>query len=156
MDFSILKDIIKRGNFTVCESFENWETAVKASVQPFINNGLVKEAYADRVVEMVHEYRPYICICPHVAIPHAMAPELVLTKDPVISFMKVNQPVAFSDKPHEQAELFFALATPSSEQHLEELQVLVSLLEQEGVIEKLLLAKTKKDFEVLIEKGVND
>lgn len=156
MDFSILKKIIDHNNFAICESFDNWESAIRASVRPFINNGLVKEAYADRVVGMVHEYGPYICICPHVAIPHAMAPELILTKEPVISFMKVNQPVAFSDKPYEQAELFFALATPSNEQHLEELQVLVNLLEQEGVIEKLLEAKTRADFETLLEKGVND
>lgn len=155
MDFTILKNIFEQGNFEIYDSFHSWEDAVRASINPFIKNGLVKKEYGDSVVEMVNEYGPYICICPHVAIPHAMAPELVLTKEPIIGFMKVNHPVSFSDKPYEQAELFFALATPSSDKHLEELQVLVSLLEQEGVIEELLKAKTKEDFETLLEIGVN-
>lgn len=146
MNLSLIKEMYEQKNFSIEEKFENWEDAVRASVKPFIDNGITKPEYADRVVEMVKEYGPYICICPHVAIPHAMAPELVLSKESHICFMKVNNPVSFSDNEVEKAELFFALAAPSGQAHLEELQTLCTILEEEGVIEALLNAKTEDDF----------
>ena len=133
----------------IADKFDTWEDAVRSSVQPLIDTGDVKPEYADRVVEMVKTYGPYICICPHVAIPHAMAPELVCAKTPQIAFMKVNHAVAFSDRETEKSELFFALSAPSSEHHLTELQTVVELLEEEEVIESLLAAKTEEDFKKL-------
>lgn len=146
MDLSIIKKMYEEGNFMVVDSFDNWEDAVKASVQPFIKNKIVLPEYAERVCNMVKEFGPYICICPHIAIPHAMAPELVLSKESHICFMKVNNTVSFSDNANEKAELFFALAAPSGEQHLESLQTLASLLEEEEVVNALLEAKTDSDF----------
>ena len=150
-DFSMIKEMYQKGYFSIHESFDNWKDAVKASVQPFIDKNLVKKEYADRVVEMVEEYGPYICICPHVAIPHAMAPELVMSETSEICFMKVNKPVEFVGESTDYCELFFALCAPSGQKHMEELVKLVDILEQDGVIEALLEAKTEEDFKKLFD-----
>ena len=150
MDLAMIREMYEEGNFSIEESFDNWEEAVSASVRPFIKNGIVMPEYAERVVDMVHEYGPYICIAPHIAIPHAMAPELVLSEEAHICFMKVNTPVVFGEGETEHSELFFALAAPSGQAHLEGLQYLVELLEQDGVTEALLAAKTDEDFRQLL------
>jgi len=151
MGMELLKELYLKKHFLLKEHFDCWEEAVKASVQPLIDTGAVKVEYADRVVEMVKKYGPYICICPHVAIPHAMAPELVCSETPVLCFMKVNDPVKFSDRETECSELFFSLASPSGQAHLEELQILVELLDQEEIVNSLLAAKTEEDFKRLFD-----
>lgn len=151
MDLSLLKNLYEKKHFLICESFPRWEDAVKMSVQPLIDTGAVKPEYADRVVEMVKTYGPYICICPHVAIPHAAAPELSNVDVPVMSFMKVNQPVDFCGEENETAELFFAMAAPSGSSHLDDIQILVEFLESDGVIDALLEARSEDDFKKLLE-----
>ena len=150
MELTMIREMYESHNFSIEESFDNWEDAVRASVKPFINNGIVKPEYADRVVEMVHEYGPYICIAPHIAIPHAMAPELVLSEEAHICFMKVNNPVIFGEGDIERSELFFALCAPSGQAHMQELMVLAEALEDEELIDALLNAKTDADFRELL------
>lgn len=148
-NYSLLKKMYEDKNFIIVDSFDSWEDAVRTSVKPLIDNGIVLPEYSEKVVEMVKEYGPYICICPHVAIPHAMEPSLVLSDKSHICFMKVNHTVSFSNNESEKAELFFSLAAPSGEKHLSELQNVVEFLEEENVIENLLNAKTEEDFKKL-------
>lgn len=151
MDMKLLRELYLKKRFLICESFDNWEDAVRMSVRPLVETEAVKAEYADRVVEMVKTYGPYICICPHVAIPHAAAPELSIAPEPAMSFMKVNTPVRFSDDEEEKAELFFAMSAPSGSEHLDDIQLLVEFLEQDGVIDAILQAKTEEDFKRLLD-----
>ena len=104
----MLKELIDKGYYSIHDGFDNWEDAVRASVQPLIDAGAVKPAYADSIVNSVKKFGPYIVIAPDIAIPHAEDKPNV--NETTICFMKSNTPVVFDPEDHEKdARLFFVL-----------------------------------------------
>ena len=64
--------------------------------------------------------------------------------------MKCNTPVVFDEEENHQSRLFFALAANNSEEHFENMQKLMTMLEQDGIVEAMLEARTEEDFKRLI------
>lgn len=150
MNLSLIRKCVEEHQFAVYDSADSWEDAVRRSVGTLVNSGSVLPAYADATIDMVHVHGPYICLCPHICVPHAMVPELV--NRPAIGFMKLNKPIAFSDNPNEFADLFFPLASPDSTTHLTLLSMLSDLMDDEEVIEALLKVKCEDDLHKLLEQ----
>lgn len=148
MNLTLLKNCYENGCFRIVERCDSWEEAVRMAAQPMIEEGYIEAEYAEKTIDMVHEYGPYICITKHVCIPHAFAPELV--KKTGIGFMKLNEPVSFSDNPNEIAELFFVLASTDSQSHLQLLQDFAAMAEDEETINALVDAKSEENFKALL------
>ncbi len=144
----MLNQIFNDGYYSVHESFDNWEDAVRASVQPMIDRGAVLSAYADSIVNSVKKFGPYIVIAPDIAIPHAEDKANVVKTS--IGYMKSNQPVAFSDDPDESARLFFVLASNDEAKHLENLKALMKLLCDEDLVEQLVKSQTVEEFSQVV------
>ncbi len=145
----MLKELFDKGYCSLHESFSNWEDAVRASVQPLIDAGAVKPAYADSIVRSVHEFGPYIVIAPDIALPHAADPDNV--NETTVCFMKSNTPVVFDPEDSDKnARLFFVLASNNEEDHLKNLKRLMKVLCDEELIAKIAEATTLEEIEALL------
>lgn len=147
-----MRELFEKDLYCICDSFDNWEDAIRASVGPLIKNGSVEPEYADSIVENVNTYGPYIFLAPHICMPHSKQVHLVRKSS--ICFMKVNQTVKYdAEDPNLQAELFFAIAATEEGEHLDFISTLVEIFEDEETMEALLEAKTEEDYKKLL--GLN-
>ena len=148
MDTTFLKELYEKGYFPTHDKFHDRHDAVRASIEPLIRDGAGRETYAQSIFNAVKEYGPYICIAPDICLPHAINSGDV--EKTAICFMKCNTPVVFDEEENHQSRLFFALAANNSEEHFENMQKLMTMLEQDGIVEAMLEARTEEDFKRLI------
>lgn len=147
----LLDELYQKGYVSFYEGFDHWEDAIRASAKPLIDANAVTDVYPEDIIANVKTYGPYICIAPHVCIPHAQGISNSVLETS-LCFMKSNQPVVFGNEEEQRSELFFVLASSNPEKHLENLVRLVDTLEDEEVIEALLEVSSEQDFRTLLSK----
>lgn len=140
----MLKDIVEKGVYSFHEKFDNWEDAIRAACKPLEEKGFISTDYAGYIISNVHEFGPYIVIAPEICIPHAQEGRGV--HDTVIGFMNCQEAVDFGSESDYQPRLFFVLASTDSDKHLENLSALVSLLDDEAIVQSLIEARSAEDL----------
>lgn len=146
MKLDFLRRLYDEGLISLHESFDTWQDAVKASIVPMIEKNMVTAAYGDEIIRHVGEFGLYIFLAPHVCMPHCKAFSEV--KKSGACLMKVNKPVYPNpEDPSMFAELFFAIAGTDSGQHLDCIQDLMEVLDDEETVEALLKVRTASEME---------
>ena len=83
-----------------------------------VDTGCATPAYAQRIIECVEEFGPYIVIVPGLAIPHSTKGSPGVSQT-AISFVRFEQPVIFDPEDREKdARVFFALAAVDEDAHI--------------------------------------
>lgn len=114
-----------------------WEESIRECCKPLEADGTVNPEYADDIIECVKKYGPYIVIVPNVAMPHSTA-RIGSNGKTAIGFMHADVPVNFEDGDDEkQVKTFFTLSATDQEAHLKNMQMLVQVLMNEKVLERL-------------------
>lgn len=144
----MLKEIIEKKRYSFHKGFEKWEDAVEAACKPLIEEGVIEEEYVSSIVSSIKNFGPYIVIAPNICIPHAQEGKGV--NETAICFMRTEEPVHFSDDPEHDARLFFVLASTDNERHMQNLVNMVGLIEDEGVVEKMINSISVEDLKALV------
>ena len=127
--------LLRKENVQILESAKDWKDAIIKSVLPLENGGFVTEEYKHAVISNVEEYGPYICIAPHVAMPHARPEQGAISTQIALTLFKKE--VSF-EKEDAAANLFIALAAADSNSHLDTLMQISEILQDEEKAEKML------------------
>lgn len=146
----MLQNIIDKKLYSFQETCENWEEAIKLACQPLLDAGIIEPEYPQYIINNVHEFGPYIVIAPEICIPHAQEGKGV--NETAVAFMNVEVPVDFGEGADFKPRLFFVLASTNNEKHLENLSELVTLVEDESIIELFVNARSKEDLQNILEK----
>lgn len=146
----LLEEIINKQLFSFHKGFSSWEDAIKTACQPLVEKGIADTEYAQYIINNVHEFGPYIVIAPEICIPHAQEGKGV--HETAIAFMNVEEAVDFGEGADYKPRLFFVLASTDNEKHLANLSELITLIEDETVIDQLVAARTKSDLEAILER----
>ena len=144
----MFQELISRKRVVFAEEFVSWEEAVRAAAEPLIRDRAIEEDYVTAIIASINKYGPYIVIAPGIALPHAKVD--IGVNETSISFMRVAQPVHFSNLEEHDARLLFVLASVDDNAHLKLLQDLVEILSDEGFVAKLLEVKSEEDLTALI------
>lgn len=144
----MFKELLEKKRYSFHEGFENWEDAIAAACQPLIEEGVALQEYVEEIINAVKKFGPYIVIAPNICIPHAQEGKGVT--DTAICFMKTDRPVHFSNDPEHDAQLFFVLASTNNEMHFKNLTELVSFIEDENIVKKLLNSHSYDDIKDLV------
>lgn len=144
----MLKELIDQNRVTFAKSFTTWEEAVAAAAKPLLDQNAIEPEYISAIIHCVKEFGPYIVIAPNIALPHAQGGKGVNKTS--LAFMKVEEPVHFSDSEEHDARLFFVLASVNNDDHLEKLAELVEEISDEAFVDQLLAAKSIDDLEKLL------
>lgn len=131
-------NLIKESNVQILEGASDWKEAVCQSVTPLERDGSVTESYKEAIIENVEQLGPYICIAPHVALPHAR-PEQGAVKSQ-IAVTLFRKEVDFN-REDAKASLFISLAAADSESHLDALMQITDILQDEERTAKILQAR---------------
>ncbi|API72917.1 MULTISPECIES: PTS sugar transporter subunit IIA [Leuconostoc] len=128
------------------ETPQDWREALRIASENLKEKGIITDAYINEIIKNVEVNGAYIVIVPGVVMPHALAtgPGVLGTG---IGFAKFSEMVSFeAGNPEKQGKLFFTLAAKNEEQHLENIQNLMTLLMTDGMIEALSNIETLDDF----------
>ena len=148
----LLTQMLDAGHVNFKERCADWRSAIRAGCEPLVASGAVDAAYADEIIASVEQYGPYIVIAPDIAMPHAQG-NVASVHQTAVSFMKVHEAVAFAaDDRDKDARLFFTLASQNHEQHLENMSMLATMLDNEALIADLLTAQNNDELRNIAAK----
>ncbi|MFD1415768.1 PTS sugar transporter subunit IIA [Oceanobacillus jeddahense] len=136
----MLKEYLEN-NIHFLPNVSDWKQGIRESAQPLLENGTVEPRYVDAMIQNVIDNGNYIIIIPEVAIPHARHEYGAMKTG--ISFLKLEEPVQFPEE--SPVYLFFALASETSDGHLDILAELGEVLSDPDKVEELKQAKTASE-----------
>lgn len=136
----MLKEYLEN-NIHFSSEVSDWKQGIKQSAQPLLDNGVVEPRYIEAMIQNVIDNGNYIIIIPEVAIPHARHEYGAIKTG--ISFLKLDKPVQFPGE--NPVYLFFALASETSDGHLDLLAELGEVLSNPDKVEELKQAKTTSE-----------
>ena len=132
-------ELLLKENVQILDGADDWKEAVRKSAKPLENGNFVTANYAEAIISNVEELGPYICIAPHVAMPHAR-PEQGALKTQIAVTLFRNEIIFNRDDA--RANLFITLSAADADSHLEMLVKLSELLQDESTAEKIFAAQS--------------
>lgn len=148
-----LEELLKDQMISIFEEAMDWKEAIKLSARKLLEKDYIEESYINDMIESVENSGPYIVLAPKVAVPHARPNGNV--KKLGISLTKFKNAVNFrNEEENEDNEVYliFTLAAVDSTSHLNALQQLATILDDEEVIEKLIKADEEEMLKIIDEK----
>lgn len=137
-------ELFSRDHLLIVEEFQgDWSEAIKVCGQLMRRAGSIEEGYIGAMIDAVHEMGPYMVIAPHLAIAHAAAGPHVLKDDLVLVVFRT--PVEFHS-PNDPVHVLFGICATEPGKHLEQMQELAGLLDDDDVYRSFLDCK---DIEAL-------
>ncbi|MEK5393926.1 PTS sugar transporter subunit IIA [Margalitia sp. FSL K6-0131] len=124
------------------------DEAIRAAGRLLVGEGLVEENYVEAMVQSYHKNGPYFVLAPQIALPHARPEDGV--KEASVSFIRLANPIVFGSATNDPVNLVFALGASSSNEHLEILQKLMTLLNNQDNVKRLVEITSYSEMEQLL------
>lgn len=142
MESLIHKDRIQLNCFA-----ENKFAAIEMAAQPLLKQGYVNEGFLESVMEREKNFPTGLPTAIGVALPHT---EAKYVANEGISILTLKKPVFFSGmgNPKEKVsvEIIFLLAINNPEKQLRSLQTIITIIQNEKVLQKI---KSEKDPKII-------
>lgn len=148
----MILELLNEKTIKVCESAQDWKEAGRIAGQLLVDAGKVEESFVNAMIESVEKYGPYIVIAPGIALFHARPQEGV--KSMGLSLVVLKKGVNFNVDDKDPVKLVFVLGAIDNESHLKLLSEIVTLLQDENLINNIIAASTEKDVINLIKEKV--
>ena len=145
---TILQKIVERGHYKFVDRVDYWQEGVKLSTESLVKTGYVSENYYKQIVDCIEKYGPYVVFDHYVAMPHSQEGAEGAFKTGV-GFMRVKEDVDFGtdeDGERKIARLFFTLAAKDPNEHIDNMQQLMSVFCNEPLLDALMEANTPEDI----------
>lgn len=131
------------------------EEAVRCVGRLMLDGGYIKPGYIDGMCEMAETAAGYIVITRGVAMPHAR-PEYGVNRI-CAAIITLRNPIPFGNPVNDPVKLVIALAATDHISHLELMQDIATVFDDEALVEKLKQAESETELAELIktklEKG---
>ncbi|MEF1256916.1 MULTISPECIES: PTS sugar transporter subunit IIA [unclassified Vibrio] len=150
------QSLIDNNSIKLHASAANWREAIAIGTDMLIASGAILPSYHQAIIDSVEKLGPYICIAPNLALPHARPEDGVIRT--AFALVTLEQPVLF-DGEEEPVDVLITLAGSCSNQHMEGLMEVTSVLDDEesetGVdLNKLRRCRTKTDVFNVIDQAL--
>ncbi|HGV3503085.1 TPA: PTS sugar transporter subunit IIA [Providencia stuartii] len=150
------QSLIDNNSIQLHANAAHWRDAVKIGTDMLVASGAIKPTYHDAIISSVEKLGPYICIAPHLALPHARPEDGVIRT--AFALVTLEKPVIF-DGEDEPVDVLITLAGSSSDEHMEGLMEVTQVLDDEdsetGVdLNKLRQCHTADDVYRVIDEAL--
>lgn len=145
----MLLELINNNVIELGVKAQDYEEAIRKAGQLLVNDGKVEEKYVDSMINVANDIKGYIVIAPGIALPHAR-PELG-TKKIGLSIITLDKPINFGNEANDPVSVVIPLAAVDSKSHLELLQELSMLLDNNDLVEKFTNCNKKEEIIELIK-----
>ena len=123
---------------------ENWEEAVTRAGKLLLDNEKIEARYIVAMLETVKDMGPYIVMAPGIAMPHGRPDAGV--KELGVAVISLEKGVNFGSEEFDPVKLVFAICAKENKSHIELLQDLSLILDDEELIEEVYNCKSKRDL----------
>ncbi|MEH7387439.1 PTS sugar transporter subunit IIA [Bacillus sp. JJ1521] len=124
------------------------EDTIKQAGNLLVNENAVNESYVEAMIQSYKKNGPYFVLAPSIALPHARPEDGV--NEASVSFIRLKDPIAFGSELNDPVKFVFALGASSSDEHLQILQKLIILLNDQENIKKLEEATNYQQIKIII------
>jgi len=138
-----MKELLKAENVQILEGATDWKEAIRKSTEPLERGGFVTADYKEGIIQNVETLGPYICIAPHVAMPHARPEQGALKTQIAVTLFRKE--IIFT-REDATAKLFITLSAADSDSHLQVLVKISELLQDEEKAAQILDAADAKEL----------
>ena len=135
--------LLKAENVQILESAMDWKDAIRKSTLPLEKDNFVTVDYKEGIITNVETLGPYICIAPHVAMPHARPEQGALKTQIAVTLFR--EEITFT-REDATAKLFITLSAADSDSHLQVLVKISELLQDEDKAAQILKAADEKEL----------
>ncbi|CEG28746.1 PTS sugar transporter subunit IIA [Bacillus sp. B-jedd] len=124
------------------------EETIKLAGNLLVNENAVDESYVEAMIQSYKKNGPYFVLAPSIALPHARPEDGV--NEASVSLIRLKEPVTFGSQLNDPVKFVFALGASSSDEHLQILQKLISLLNDQSNVKKLEEATSYQQIKSII------
>lgn len=146
----MIEKLLKEDVILVNENISTWEEAIIKSGNLLLEDGKINEKYIDSMINTVKKMGPYIVLAKGVAMPHGRPEEGVL--DVGLSVVTLKNDIEFGNEDFDPVKIIIAVCATDGKKHLELLQDLSYLLDNENLVEEVSKCKTKGELLSLLIK----
>ena len=123
---------------------DNWEEAVIEAGKLLLKSEKIEERYIEAMIKTVKEMGPYIVMAPGIAMPHGRPDSGVLELG--ISVISLENGINFGSSEFDPVKLIFAICAKENKSHIELLQDLSYILDDDDLLEEVKKCTSKKDL----------
>lgn len=125
---------------------EDWIDAIRKSAKPLIENKIINSFYVDDMINNVNTFGPYIVVDDLIAIPHSKPNDEINGFGIAITTFKDG--ITLGE--HKGVKIFITIAANNNKNHIDIIKEIMSIIENEENIYRIICAKSKKDILNLI------
>ncbi|MYL42596.1 BglG family transcription antiterminator [Virgibacillus salexigens] len=150
----MLNELLTANTIQFRDRVSNWREAITVAAEPLLHQKSIRSEYIQAMIDNVNELGPYIVMAPNIALPHAR-PEAGVERLGM-SFLRLKEPVYFSDEEKHRAQLIIVLAAIDNETHLTALSQLTELLSEEEKVTHLIKAESIEDVQHMMKQVIKE
>ena len=151
-----LLELIEPAKIEIHENTCRWTQSLWMAGDHLMEIGSINASYIESIISQLRYYGPYMFIASRVILAHSKPEAGVNHLDCAIHFFK--QPIEFSET--DKASVVVVLAAEDQESHLKILHDIMTIFEDDEVIEEILALKSVEDilklFEKILDQKQND
>lgn len=121
----------------------SWQEAVKAVGDLLLAQNLITSDYTQDMIDVVHEFGPYMILVPGVAFFHGRPGENV--KETSLALITLSQPVYMTEFDNEEIKCAFGFCAQDSKSHISVMAQMAALLQQPEFIDLLTNGHSSKE-----------
>lgn len=142
--------LLSRNTIAVKAKAADWKEAVRIGTDLLVKAGTIEPRYYDAIINQTEELGPYYLLAPGLAMPHGRPEEGVLENS--FALVTLETPVNFGDQYNDPIEILITLAaTDAKTQNEEAIVQVVTIFDDDEVVEKLRSATTVEEVRTLLE-----
>ena len=123
---------------------DNWEEAVIEAGKLLLKSEKIEERYIEAMIKTVKEMGPYIVMAPGIAMPHGRPDSGVFELG--VSVISLENGINFGSSEFDPVKLIFAICAKENKSHIELLQDLSYILDDDDLLEEIDKCTSKKDL----------
>ncbi|PJG82713.1 PTS sugar transporter subunit IIA [Caviibacterium pharyngocola] len=131
----MLNQYLPPSHIQIIEQVADWQSAVKISAEPLLQEGLIEPRYVEHIFAAHNEIGPYYVIAPQIAMPHSRPENGALAQ--ALSLVVIKQGIDFGSE-NDPVKLVLMLTAKDNHSHIEMLSAVAELFSDEENIEKII------------------
>lgn len=135
--------LIAPENIVYDAAAEDFEQAIRAAGDLLVRSKAATDGYVDAMVDTARTMK-YIVLAPGIAMPHARPEAGALGNG--LSLVRLKKEVCFGHPENDPVRLVFGLVAVSEESHLDTMEQLAELLEDQSAMDRLFQAHSREEM----------
>lgn len=151
------QSLIENNSIKLQARAADWKAAIKLGTDMLIASKAIEPSYHQAIINSIEKLGPYIIIAPNLAMPHARPEDGV--NHTAFALVTLEKPVIFEGE-DEPVDVLITLAGSTSDQHIQGLQEVTQILDDEtsdtGInLDKLRVCRSKEDVYRVIDAALS-